>query len=624
MCAIAGIIRFSGAANEKEISEMNDRMTRRGPDDSGVFVKGGVALSHRRLSIIDIETGHQPLTVDDGNVVIVYNGEIYNFQELREELEQRGATFYTNTDTEVVAQAYLYYGIQSCLEKMEGMFAFAIYDQRTGEVHVARDKFGEKPLYFIQSPDEFRFASELKAFNPRGQHFAIDKTALNLFLTLDYVPAPYTIYEPVRKMMPGTWTTISSDHAITTHTYYRVQEAVQPLDITEEEAKQRLRGMLKESVRKRMVGDVPPGAFLSGGIDSSIVCCLMNELSDEPIRTFSIGFNERECDETARAELLARHIGANHTKYTLQYKDVINDLDNLIAYYDEPFGDSSAIPSYYVAKLARQDVKFVLTGDCADELFAGYEKYLADYYARRYKRVPKVLRTVFEKMVAVCPINGYTNNILRKVKKIIRSSQETGFGLYYNMLCQGFTDVQRKELLSDGNFEDIRPLYQQRYDALSNRYSYLQKQQLLDVESVLEGCMFPKIDRACMYNSLENRAPFIDSSILELALGLPDNLKQNGRNKKYILKETFKDLLPEATIRFRKQGFDVPVDHWLREDLREDLERLTSKAMIERQGLFNYDFIQTILHEHFSGKENHKNKLWNLYVFQKWYSNIYG
>ena len=267
MCAIAGIIRFSGAANEKEISEMNDRMTRRGPDDSGVFVKGGVALSHRRLSIIDIETGHQPLTVDDGNVVIVYNGEIYNFQELREELEQRGATFYTNTDTEVVAQAYLYYGIQSCLEKMEGMFAFAIYDQRTGEVHVARDKFGEKPLYFIQSHAEFRFASELKAFNPREQRFAIDKTALNLFLTLDYVPAPYTIYEPVRKMMPGTWTTISSDHAITTHTYYRVQEAVQPLDITEEEAKQRLRGMLKESVRKRMVGDVPPGAFLSGGID---------------------------------------------------------------------------------------------------------------------------------------------------------------------------------------------------------------------------------------------------------------------------------------------------------------------------------------------------------------------
>lgn len=624
MCAIAGIIRFSGAANEKEISEMNDRMERRGPDDRGVFVKGRVALSHRRLSIIDIATGHQPLTVDDGNIVIVYNGEIFNFREIRHDLEQRGAVFSTNCDTEVVAQAYLHYGLRSCIEKMEGMFAFAIYDQRSGEVHVVRDRFGEKPLYYIHDADGFRFASELKAFNPRKQQFAIDKTALNLFLTLDYVPAPYTIYEPVRKMMPGTWVTIGSDNSLSTHTYYVAHEQVEPLDISEEEAKKQLRALLTDSVKKRMVGDVPPGAFLSGGIDSSIVCCLMNELSDEPIRTFSIGFNERECDETRRAELLARHIGAKHTKYTLQYSDVIHDLDGLITYYDEPFGDSSAIPSYYVAKLAREDVKFVLTGDCADELFAGYEKYLADYYARRYQRVPKALRSVFERMVALCPINGYTSNLLRKVRKVIRSSHESGFGLYYDMLCQGFSDTQRKALLTDDNYRDIRPLYQQRYNALGNQFSYLQKQQLLDVESVLEGCMFPKIDRACMYNSLENRAPFIDSRILHLALGMPDGLKQHGRNKKYILKETFKDLLPEATVRFSKKGFDVPVDRWLREDLREELERLTGKDVIERQGLFDHGFIQTILHEHFSGKENHKNKLWNLYVFQKWYFSIYG
>ena len=624
MCGIAGIIRYHGEADEQAIREMNDRMTRRGPDDSGVFVKGHVALSHRRLSIIGIKTGHQPLTIDNGNIVIVYNGEIYNFQELRKDLEDQGATFYTNSDTEVVAQAYLHYGIRACLEKLEGMYAFAIYDQRSDEVHIARDCFGEKPLYYIQDEDGYRFASELKAFNPREQHFAIDKTALNLFLSLDYIPAPYSIYEPVRKMMPGTWTTIGSDHTPTTHTYYRLQETIQPQDITEEEAKKRLRELLTDSVKKRLVADVPAGAFLSGGIDSSIVCCLMNQLSDEPIRTFSIGFNERECDETHRAELLARHIGSKHTKYILEYKDVIHDLDDLLAYYDEPFGDSSAIPCYYVSKLARKDVKFVLTGDCADELFAGYEKYLADYYSRRYKRVPKVLRMIFEKMVDYCPINGYTNNLLRKVKKIIRSSQKSGFGLYYDMLCLGFNDDQRKTLLNPEVYQDIKPLYEKRYDAISDRFSYLQKQQLLDVESLLEGCMFPKVDRACMYNSLENRAPFIDSRILELALSMPDGLKQHGRNKKYILKETFKDLLPEATIHFSKKGFDVPVDHWLREDLREDVERLTSKEHIERQGLFNYDFIQHILHEHFTGKENHKNKLWNLYVFQKWYEQIYG
>ena len=623
MCAIAGIIRYDGKVGEQEIREMNDRMIRRGPDDSGVFVDGPVALAHRRLSIIDVNTGHQPLVTDDGNIVIVYNGEVYNFLELRKELADEGVAFKTNSDTEVVAQAYLHYGIRSCLEKLEGMFAFAIYDIRKGEVHVARDRYGEKPLYYIEDADGFRFASELKAFNPREQRFPIDKTALNLFLTLDYIPAPYSIYEPVRKLMPGTWVTIGGDHSVSTHSYYHLQESVVPLDITEEEAKKRLRELLADSVGKRMVGDVPLGAFLSGGLDSSIVCALMNELSDGPVRTFSIGFNERECDESRRAQLMSAHIGSKHTQYVLQYQDVINDLDELLDYYDEPFGDSSAIPSYFVGRLARRDVKYVLTGDCADELFAGYEKYLADYYSRRYKRVPEPLRAVFEWLVALCPINGYTSNLLRKVRKIIRSSQKGGFDLYYDMLCQGFSDSQRKRLLSPDAYQDIKPLYAERFDKLSDRYSYLQKQQLLDVESVLEGCMFPKMDRACMYNSLENRAPFIDRRILELALGLPDGLKLHGRSKKYILKTTFRDLLPKATVKFPKKGFDVPVDRWLRNDLRGNLERLTDRQLIDRQGLFDYDFIQTMLQEHFTGKENHKNKLWNLYVFQKWYCRIY-
>lgn len=620
MCAVAGIIRYDGDVDERELREMGDRMTRRGPDESGVYMNGHVGLSHRRLSIIDIQTGQQPLSINDGRVVIVYNGEVYNFQELRAELAAEGVTFKTKCDTEVVAQAYLRYGIRSCLEKLEGMFVFALYDVRTGDLHIARDRFGEKPLYYIDEPDSFRFASELKAFNPREQHFAIDTTALNLFLTLDYIPAPYSIYKPVRKLMPGTWMTIGRDRRLIVNRYYQLQEAIQPLAISEEEAQKRLRALLMDSVSKRLIADVPAGAFLSGGIDSSIVCCVMNKLSDEPVRTFSIGFNERECDESHRAELLANHIGAKHTKTTLEYKDVIDDLDRLLSYYDEPFGDSSAIPSYYVARLASKDVKFALTGDCADELFAGYEKYLADYYSRRYRRVPKAVRAVFEKMVDICPINGYTSNMLRKVKKIIRSSQKSGFDLYYDMLCLGFRDAERKQLLNADTYEDIQPLYRERYDQLSERFSYLQKQQLLDVESVLEGCMFPKVDRACMFNSLENRAPFIDRRILELALSLPDDLKLHGRNKKYILKTTFKDLLPEATLRFSKKGFDVPVDHWLREDLREDLERLTSKEIIDRQGLFDHAYIQVLLHEHFSGKENHKNKLWNLYVFQKWYA----
>ena len=344
MCAVAGIIRYDGDVDERELREMGDRMTRRGPDESGVYMNGHVGLSHRRLSIIDIQTGQQPLSINDGRVVIVYNGEVYNFQELRAELAAEGVTFKTKCDTEVVAQAYLRYGIRSCLEKLEGMFVFALYDVRTGDLHIARDRFGEKPLYYIDEPDSFRFASELKAFNPREQHFAIDTTALNLFLTLDYIPAPYSIYKPVRKLMPGTWMTIGRDRRLIVNRYYQLQEAIQPLAISEEEAQKRLRALLMDSVSKRLIADVPAGAFLSGGIDSSIVCCVMNKLSDEPVRTFSIGFNERECDESHRAELLANHIGAKHTKTTLEYKDVIDDLDRLLSYYDEPFGDSSAIP----------------------------------------------------------------------------------------------------------------------------------------------------------------------------------------------------------------------------------------------------------------------------------------
>lgn len=624
MCAIAGIIRYNGTADAAEAQLMADRMALRGPDDSGLFAENHVALAHRRLSVIDIHTGHQPMEVAGGDIVIAYNGEIYNFIELRDELEQAGATFLTSSDTEVVAQAYRMYGMQACLEKVEGMFAFAIYDRRSGEVHLARDRFGEKPLYYMQDAGSFRFASELKAFAPKEQKFPIDMTALNLFLTLDYIPAPHSIYEPVRKLMPGTWITIGMDGETTTHVYYRVRDFVQPSTLTEQEAKERLRQLVNDSVEKRMIADVPMGAFLSGGIDSSIVCSIIHEISREPLRTFSIGFEQRECDESERAELLARHIGANHTTTVLKYGDVMGALDSLIGYYDEPFGDSSAIPSYYVAKLARRDVKVVLTGDVADEIFAGYEKYLAHYYVSRYQRMPKPFRSLTEWLVGCCPVNSRTNNLLRKVKKVIRAAQDSGFDLYYDMLCLGFNDEKRSQLLVPDAYRDIKESYRRRFDSLGSHLSYLQKQQVLDVESVLEGCMFPKVDRACMYNSLENRAPFADRRIIEFALSLPDSLKLHGRNKKYILKETFRHMLPEATTRFRKQGFDVPVDHWLRNELRPELEKLTNRDAIERQALFNYDFIQTILHEHFAGKENHKNMIWNLYVFQKWYKNIYG
>ena len=345
----------------------------------------------------------------------------------------------------------------------------------------------------------------------------------------------------------------------------------------------------------------------------------MSKLQKEPVKTFSIGYDEKDYDESDRAELVAKHIGAEHHKYTLRYDDVLETLDDIINYYDEPYGDSSAIPAYYVAKHASQNVKVVLTGDCADELFGGYEKYLVEYYVNKYKKLPCFIRSLFERCVKLIPVNQHTNHILRKIGKVVRSSKMTGFDLYYSMLSIGFTDDERKNLLKPEHYEDIKSSYRAQFDKLDNNLTFLQKEQLMDMGRMLEGQMFPKVDRACMHCSLENRAPFLDGDIVKFALNIPDSYKINGKNKKRILKETFKDILPEQTVSFSKKGFDVPVDYWFRNELKDELCNLLSKDFIDKQGIFNYVFVDQLLKEHLARKKNNKELLWNLFVFQKWY-----
>ena len=624
MCAIAGIIDVKTSVKDVEIEKMVDTMGLRGPDDQGIYIDDHVGLAHRRLSIIDVESGHQPLCIDNGKFVIVYNGEIYNFQELKKELQETGIAFNTSSDTEVVLQAYKIWGIEECVKRFDGMFAFAIYDQRAHRLLLARDRFGEKPLYYQIEGGRILFASELKAFCPNSSKYSIDKTALNLFLSLSYIPAPYTIYQGIRKMRAGHYFSVDTRTGKYEDVeYYNANNEIDESLHDVETAKNEIKDLLKDSVQKRMVSDVPLGAFLSGGIDSSIVCCLMSRLSNQPINTFSIGFKEKDYDETERAKLVAQHIKSYHTQYTLDYSDVLDVLDDIILYYDEPYGDSSAIPSFYVAKLAKEKISVVLTGDCADELFGGYEKYLADYYVRKYLSYPKFLRKIFEMAIERCPITPSTNNFLRKAKKVIRYSQDSGFNLYYDMMCLGFNDKSRKCLLKDDVYDDIKDIYRKMWDEIPSSYSYLQKEQIMDTKGVLEGDMFPKMDRACMHVSLENRAPFIDKRIYHFALNLSDDLKIKGNNKKYILKEAFKDVLPEETLKFKKSGFGVPVDYWFRNELKEDLEFLLSKDFIEKQGLFDFDYIHKMFEDHMNCKENFKFQLWNLFVFQKWYTKIY-
>jgi len=621
MCGIAGIVNFKEEADIKRIKSMCDCMQRRGPDAEGIYIKDNIALGHRRLSVIDIESGNQPMFSDDGNIVIVFNGEIYNFKKLRNELESLSQKFSTKSDTEVIIKGYEVFGLEGLLEKIEGMYAFALYDKNKKELYVVRDKFGEKPLFYSIDNSRIIFASELKALENQIEK-KIDQVGLNFFLSLSYIPAPHTIYENVKKLKQGCYLKISVNGKISIHQYYNLARRIKGKDkITDfETAKNKIKKLLYESVADRMVSDVPLGAFLSGGVDSSIISVIMSEISGIPVNTFSIGFIQKEYDESERAKLVADKIKSNHTVHFLDYKDVITLIDEIILYYDEPFGDSSAIPSYYVAKLAREKVTVVLTGDCADELFGGYEKYLAHWYSEKFKKLPTALKSIFKSIVYFTPHTGITNSILRRVKKVISNSSLSDFDLHFEYMCLGFNDDERKKLLHLNNYKEIKPVLENVFKSYDSD-DILEKELYTDVNIVLEGDMLTKVDRVCMMNSLESRAPFLDSKLVETVFLMPSKFKINGKEKKFILKETFKDILPGETVNYRKKGFGVPVDYWFKNQLKTNLEEVINKNFIESQGLFNFSYIEKLFSEHMTGEENHKGKLWNLYVFQKWYIN---
>jgi asparagine synthase (glutamine-hydrolysing) len=620
MCGIAGIITRKQPISTEVLTELCIRQIRRGPDDQGVYINGNVGLGHSRLSIIDLETGDQPMYSEDKKIVIVFNGEIYNFKELKLDLIAEGHKFNTNSDTEVILKLYENKGLDITLDYLEGMFAFAIHDVEKSKVIIARDRFGEKPLYFTKDEDSFHFASELKAISPIIRDTSIDKDALNLFLSLTYIPSPYTIYKQVSKLEAGHYLEIDHHLNIKKVTYYNLKDKIHNQKPFQDlnQACEKLRSLLEKSVKQRMISDVPIGSFLSGGIDSSIITAIMAKQSKEQINTFSIGFHEKDYDESERSRLVADHVHSHHKVHFLSYEDVVNDIDEIIGYFDEPFGDSSALPSNYVAYLARKDVKVVLTGDCADELFGGYEKYLAEYYSSKYKRLPKPMRSLFNFLVNHTPHTRFTNSLLRRVKKVIAHSELSGLDQHYAYMCLGFSDDERKELINHDFWRDSKKVIKQIYNSLSDA-SEANSGAYTDVMTVLEGDMLAKVDRMCMRNSLEARVPFLDSKIVEFAFSLPKHFKIKNRVKKYILKKTFGHLLPKETIGFRKKGFGVPVDYWFKNQLKNEAEKLFEPSVLEKQGIFNPSYVQKLWKEHQAGIQNHKGKLWNLFVFQKWY-----
>lgn len=618
MCGIAGFLLRKREVDDRQIDQMVRLLTRRGPDEVGIYNDINVCLGHRRLSIIDLSTGQQPMWSDDRTKVIVFNGEIYNFNSIKEELMALGSQFKTTSDTEVILKGYEVFGLQGMLKRMEGMFAFALWDSASQKIFIVRDRYGEKPLYYLNDERGFFFASELKAL----QSFIIDKTldkeALNLFLTLTYIPAPFSIYKSVRKLMPGQ--ILEADlSGIRLSNYYSLKDTVNISNATSSyiSTKDELRKLLFDSVKSRMISDVPIGAFLSGGIDSSIITAIMSKYSKEPINTFSIGFKEKYYDETERSNLVARHVRSNHTSYTVTPEDLLTVSDKVIDYFDEPFADSSALPSFIVAQKAREKVKVVLTGDCADELFGGYEKYLASHYAKWFIGLPQWIRSLIRKIVDSVPHNQFTNHTLRKVKKVLSTSLLSSFGRHYQLMALGFDDTTRKQLVVNSLFRDVRPQVE-RYFSEIHADDEMNRSFYTDVNLVLEGDMLTKVDRMCMMNSLEARVPFLDSKIVEASFKMPVSFKIKGTNKKKILKETFSDLLPAKIFRLGKKGFGVPVALWFRNELKGELERVLDKSLIEKYGILNFEFVSKLFQEHQSGKENHSSKLWTLYVFQKW------
>ena len=623
MCGIIGA--YINKSNDLDVEKFNiirDKLSYRGPDSGGTFNHNNIFLGHRRLSIIDLDTGNQPMFDAKGEISIVFNGEIYNFLTIKEELKTLGVIFKTNSDTEVILEGYLAWGLEDCLKRLEGMYAFSIWDNQKKKLFVVRDKFGEKPLYYTQDENGVYFASELKAIVPFIYKTKISKKALNLFFSLTYIPAPYTIYENVFKLEPGYFLEIS-DSGVQEKQFYNLLEQFEEADKHKiqsyEEAKKQLRDLLFESVRLRMVSDVPLGAFLSGGIDSSIVSAIMSNVSEKPVNTFSIGFKEKAYDESERAKLVADHIQSNHHVYFVDHNDLLGIVDETLSYFDEPFGDSSAIPSMIVAKKAREKVTVVLTGDCADELFGGYEKYLAKHYTDKYNAYPKIARKAFESFVKLIPHANATNHTLRKMKKVITSASLQPDEQYKQLCSLGYNVEEKSKLLKPNFAEDVSQHITKYFNERSG--DELSKTFYSDVKLVLEGDMLTKVDRACMLNSLEARVPFLDSKIVEFSARLPHEFKILVTDKKKILKETFADLLPEETLTFSKKGFGIPIRIWFQKELKEELLSLLSEDFLICQNIFNISYVNKIVEEHMSNKENHSSKLWQLFVFQKWYRN---
>ena len=623
MCGICGILNIDGdrKIDPDQLKKMTQVIIHRGPDDVGYYIKNDIGLGVRRLSIIDLTTGHQPISNEDKSVWIVLNGEIYNFLELKDNLIKKGHRFRTKTDTETIVHLYEEYGTE-CVKHLRGMFCFAIWDDKRKRLVLARDRIGIKPLYYSICQGQLIFGSEIKSIlqHPRFER-RIDLDGLKDYFTFLYVPAPKTIFSGIFKLLPGH-ILVQENKKSTIKRYWQVRYETS-LKRSEDYFVEGFLEKLKEAVRMHLISDVPLGAFLSGGIDSSSVVALMSQVTTEPVLTFSVGYPDENkyFDERKEAKKVAEKFKTQHHEFVVK-PDLVDILPKCITYFDEPFADSSFIPNYYISQLTREKVKVALSGLGGDELSAGYVRYLGVILAKYYNKLPSSLKLMIKGLINFLPETSGDNPVISRAKRFVKGAT---LPAQYSYL----------EYISAFNQEDLNNLFSgevrketEKYNPQERFFSYfsqaesddmLNKMLFLDSKTYLPDDLLTLTDKMSMAHSLEVRVPFLDHQLIEFLATVPPRLKIKNLQKKYIHRKAVSKILPKEILQKKKKGFSLPLGSWFRKELRGFVQEVLTQDGIKKTGLFNQKYINQILQEHLSYKADHESKIMALLVFIIWY-----
>ncbi|HEY3302530.1 MAG TPA: asparagine synthase (glutamine-hydrolyzing) [Candidatus Binatia bacterium] len=630
MCGIYGYVSSRGGIQPEILRRMGDTLRHRGPDDEGEWLQHSearaVALGHKRLSIIDLTSAaKQPISDEDGKIWLTYNGEIYNFRELRSELAAKGHIFKSTSDGEIIVHLYEEMGA-ACLERLKGMFAFALWDETQQTLFLARDRIGKKPLHYAIYDGGIAFASEIKALLKHPEVVKeIDLSALNKYLTFEYVPAPATIFKSIKKLEPGHCLSYQNGKS-EIKKYWDIPLADYPIGFkTEDEYAEELRDILERAVRSRLVADVPVGVFLSGGIDSGLVAALAAK-ADRKIECFSIGFDEPSFDESSHAKSIAKALGLNHRLKIFNTREMLDNLDELPNFLDEPLADASILPSYLLSKVASERLKVALSGDGGDELFAGYPTYQAHRIITYYDLLPETLKNSVKALAAWLPVSHGNISTDFKIKQFLRGAGVSP-EIRFFMWMGSFTESEKKGLLSsdlraalahENTYEDVFA-----YIRESGLNKDLERILYLSMKLYLQDDILVKVDRAAMANGLEVRCPLLDQELVEFACRLPMQYKLHGLKTKYLLKKAAAGILPDSIINRKKKGFGIPISKWLTGELKSSMLDYLGEERIRRQGFFNYSSVKSLIDDHLAKRKDNRKLLWTLLIFQIWHERFF-